>query len=108
MNKPKELAEHIIQFLQEKDWYGELPVVVELLEREVFRNQEITLISATSLSQEDKEKVEKMLAQKWGEHPVRYMVDPILLSGMIIKFQHQVMDLSGRGALQELKQELIT
>lgn len=108
MNKPKELAENIIQFLQEKDQYGELPAVVELLEQEVFRNQEITLISATSLSQADQEKVEKMLAQKWGEHSVKYTVDPILLSGMIIKFQHQVLDLSGRSALQELKQELIT
>ena len=103
---PSHISQQFIQYLKEQGGYDQLPEIVQLLEKEVERNQDITVISSVELASKEQGELEKTLLKKWGEHRVIFTTDPILLSGIIVKFKDQVLDASGRGALISLKQEL--
>lgn len=100
------IAKRFVTYLKEEEVYGLLPEVTKLLQEEVWRNQDITVISAAPLSEADKKAVTKQVTDTWGEHPVVYTVDSHLLSGMIIRFQDNIIDLSGRHNLKNLKETL--
>lgn len=103
---PHAITNQIISSLQEHDLYDMLPEIVKELEGEVYRGKEISVISAVALSETEKKELEKTLQEKWNEHPFVYTVDPVILSGMIIKFEDKIIDMSGRGKLTDLEQEL--
>lgn len=107
MNEAKILAEQIISTLKKEDKYALLPEIIEVLLEESYRSQEIHLLSAVKLESNQLKELKAVLEQKWGEHPLVETVDPALLSGLIVKFQDQVLDLSGKYQLEDLKQKLI-
>lgn len=100
------ISQEFISYLQEHELYDLLPDVVRELEKESFRSKEITVISSIELSPAEKKDLESTLQGKWGEHPFVYTVDPVILSGMIVKFEDKIIDMSGRGKLTDLAQEL--
>ena len=103
---PKQIVSGFISYLKEQELYDSLPEVVKELEKEMYRNQDIAVISAVPLTKEEVKDLEKTLTDKWGEHPFVYTVDPVVLSGLIVKFQDKIIDMSGRGKLTDLAQEL--
>jgi F0F1-type ATP synthase delta subunit len=102
----EQIARQIIDYLAEEGWSDRLPEIVRILEKEAYRNQEITVISAVPLSEEELTEVRRMLTDKWGEHPLVTLVDPALLSGMLIRFGHTVIDLTGKQHLRSLAAHL--
>ena len=106
MPTPKDIAESFIQYLKEQGRSDQLPTIVELLQKEVFRNRDITVVTADALSESDKKAMEKKLIDKWGEHRILVSQDASLISGMLIRFGDQVIDLSGRTRMGELREHL--
>ncbi len=105
---PEALAKSFIEYLREEDLYQMLPEITQELADEVLRNQDITVISATTLTEAQEKDIARELKAKWGEHQVVFSADPSLLSGMLIHFQDNVIDLTGKQSLRELKQNLAT
>lgn len=103
-----EITAAFITYLKEQNLYRHLPEVVELLDREARRNQDIAVISATPLSTKEKGELTKALHTQWGEHPLVFTTDDTLLSGLVIKYQDQLVDLSGHGQLSHLANVLKT
>lgn len=103
---PEALAKSFSTYLREENLYALLPQITQALNEEVLRNQDISVISATPLSEAQQKSISKELVEKWGEHAVIFTTDASLISGMIIHFQDNVLDLSGRSNLRELQQTL--
>jgi ATP synthase F1 delta subunit len=106
MKEPQQIAERFIAYLKEQGQYENLSEIVDVLQKEAFRRQEIHLISAETLSESEQTDLKKTLTAKWGDHPLIFTVDPVLLSGMIIKFRDKIIDLSGKSKLTNLAQAL--
>jgi len=106
MSKPEELATDMIRLLKKEDHYDWLPEIAAALQKEMYRNTDITVVSAVELSVSDRKPLEERLLKRWGEHRVLYVVDSSLLTGLLIKFRDTVIDLTGRQAVSEFKQEL--
>ena len=102
MPTPHSIAAEIIRYLKENEVYDLLPEISKELQSEVYRNKDVAIISAVELSKSEKESVEKSLTDKWGEHRFIYSVDSSLLSGMLIRFQDQLIDTTGKYKLTEL------
>ena len=107
MHTPEKIVSSFISYLKEQEQYESLAEIISLLEKELYRNQDITVITAVELEAKEKKELESSLFKKWGEHQVVFAVDPILLSGTIVKFQDRIIDTSGKNALTDLKHELI-
>lgn len=105
---PTDIARDIIAFLKKHDLYDQLEEVNRLLEEEVARTHDITVISALPVPEKEQAELRKTLTEKWGDHPVVYRVDESLLSGLIVTFRDKVIDRSGRQALKDLRQNLTT
>ena len=106
MSAATSIAETIISHLKKEGQYDMLPAVVDVLQKEVFRSKTITIISAAPLEDKDETALKKMLFEKWGEHELAMTVDPTLLSGLIIRFQDQLIDMSGKNSLNQLAHAL--
>lgn len=106
MATPQQITSQLIDLLKERDLYDQLPTIANLLQAEVERNQDIHVISAVPLSDKEEKEMETHLTKEWGEHKMVVTVDPVLISGMIIKFKEKVIDLSGKNALQDLETAL--
>ncbi len=102
----KLLIENFIGYLKEEGLSDLLPEVAEGLSREADRRQIITVMAAAKLTEKEQTDLRKTLTDKWGERSVEFTTDESLLSGMIIAFRDQVIDLSGRTALTDLSQKL--
>jgi F0F1-type ATP synthase delta subunit len=106
MTAAQSTAQTIIKFLKDNDQYDQLPAITEILQKEAWRSQEISVISAVELDKKEREELEKTLFKKWDEHEITFSVDESLLSGMVIRFQNQLLDLSGTNSLNQLSQAL--
>ncbi|HSI21304.1 MAG TPA: F0F1 ATP synthase subunit delta [Verrucomicrobiae bacterium] len=100
------ISESFLAYLTEEGLTDLLPEIAESLTREADRRQVITIMSAAPLPEGEKSDLKKTLTAKWGEHAVEFTVDESLLSGMIIAYRDQVIDMSGRSALNDLSQKL--
>lgn len=108
MSTAETIANRFIAYLKEEDQYASLPEITKQLQNEVWRNQDIYVISALELSAAEQKETTAELLKKWGEHQVVFTVDPTLLSGLIVRFQDNVIDLSGLRNLNDLKETLTT
>ena len=106
MPTSKHLTDSLVRYLKEQGLYEQLPEIAADLQAEVERNKNITVVTAVEISSGEQATITKLLNNKWGDHAVLFAIDPILLSGMIITFQDQVIDTSGRNQLQQLSQTL--
>lgn len=106
MPTPHQIAQEFIAYLKKEKLIEQLPALIKELTAEAERNQDITITSAAPLSEREQAEFRRQLSKKWGEHRLLFTVDPILLSGAIISFKDQLIDLSGRGALADLSQNL--
>lgn len=106
MSKASEIASQLIDLLKEQNQYNLLLEIVEQLQKEVFRNQDISVILAVELPELELKNLKTTLLEKWGDHRINISIDPTLLSGFIIKFQDKIIDTSGRNSLQSLKATL--
>lgn len=102
----KVLTENFLAYLKEEGLHDLLPDIAVGLSREADRRQNITVMSAAALSEKEQAELTKTLTAKWGERDIVFTVDSSLLSGMIIAFRDQVIDMSGRQALTDLNQKL--
>ena len=106
MPTPQDIATAFLEYLKEQGLYEQLPAVCQSLQQEIDRNHDITIVSALPLRDEEVRILEQKLTEKWGEHRIIISHDPSLLSGMLIRFRDQVVDLSGRQKLTELQEQL--
>lgn len=102
----KGVSDRLLQYLREEGIGDELPTITELLQHEVERRQAITVISAAAIDEPAQQELVATLNAKWGDRPVQFAVDAALLSGMIIAYRDQIIDMSGRHALTDLNQQL--
>lgn len=100
------LADGILKYLQTEEALEALPEIIERLQRELALEQPITIISSEALSPADAKELSKKATTAWGNHPVTLLVDEALLSGFILRFRDQLIDLSGRGRLTQLQTSL--
>ena len=100
------VADGLIEYLQEQGIVDELPKLIARLQLEVDRQHEITVISAETLSKADCHQITLQTKQTWGEHPISFFVDPLLVTGILVRFRDQLLDLSTRNRLSELKEYL--
>lgn len=107
MNKAEELSSIVLEHLTRTNQREILGEVVDRLQKELFRSHDITVVSATRLSKTESDELTKNLTKKWGEHEVEFLIDPSLLSGIIVRFQDQIIDMSGKHNLSQLEQELV-
>ena len=54
MSKPEELATDMIRLLKKEDHYDWLPEIAAALQKEMYRNTDITVVSAVELSVSDR------------------------------------------------------
>ena len=106
MSNAAKITKAFVDYLKDEGVYEFLPEIVKELEAEVFRNQDISVITATKLDEKEAKDIQKELIAKWGEHRIVMNVDPTILSGMIIRFQDNILDLSGRQSLKDMKESL--
>lgn len=106
MSTAQTIAKRFLEYLREEGMQDELGVIAAELTREAERRQVITVMSAEPLTEKDRAKLTTALVKKWGEHEVEFTVDASLLSGLLIAFKDQVIDMSGRNALTDLKEQL--
>ena len=102
------IAKEIVEYLKKHNRYDMLPQVVKELESEVYKNQDITIVSAIALNEDEKSTITKLVVKKWGDHSIHFYLDPALLTGLLIKFQDKIIDMSGKYSLSQLRQELHT
>lgn len=100
------ISREFIELLKKNDIYEQLPEIVRDLQAEVLRNQDITVTSAEELSDAERQDLISTLTKQWGEHRVVFTIDPVVLSGLMVSFQDKIIDMSGRGKLAALAQEL--
>ncbi|MEI6478069.1 MAG: F0F1 ATP synthase subunit delta [bacterium] len=106
MTLPESTAQTIVKFLKDNGQYDQLPAITEILQKEAIRSQRISIISAVAVPEKERKELEATLFKKWGEHETGYTVDESLLSGMLIRYQNQLLDLTGKGSLTQLSQAL--
>jgi F-type H+-transporting ATPase subunit delta len=100
------IADGFISYVRQQGLEERLPEVIECLQREADRQVDITVVSAASLDEGERREIGERVQQKWGEHHVRFHVDPLLVSGLIVHFRDQLIDLSGHGRLSDLQAHL--
>ncbi len=100
------IAKELLEYLKQENLMEHLPALTKELQQEVWRNQDISIISAEELPEAQKKELYVSLTAKWGEHRLVYSIDPALVSGFIVRFQHHVIDLSGKRSLQDLAHTL--
>ena len=100
------IAEGLIEYLQAQRLFEQLPELIALLQIEADRTHEVTVVSAETLSEADKKEIVRQTETAWGRHPVSFFVDPLLVAGMLVRFQGQLLDLSTRARLTDLKEYL--
>jgi F0F1-type ATP synthase delta subunit len=100
------VAERFLTYLKEEGLNDQLQDIAEHLTKEADRRHTITVICATPLSDKEQKDLSATLTAEWGDRDVMFTVDESLLSGMIISFRDRVIDMSGRHALRDLRQEL--
>ncbi len=106
MSTAKTIAERFITYLKEEEQIEHLEEIAGYIQAEALRRQEIHVISALELDAKERKSLEKTLHEKWGEHPTIFTCDPIILSGVIIKYSDTIIDLSGRASLTDLATHL--
>lgn len=102
MKTATSVAAALSQYLKDEGRYDQLPEVIAALQEEVYRNQEISVILAAAATPAEEKAITAEVTAKWGEHPVNFFVDATILSGMILRFQDNILDLSGRRNLKDL------
>ena len=106
MADPKLIAERFLKLLSEQNQLQMLPEIIEVLQEQAWRNLDIQVVSSQSLSETEQKQLKGVLIDRFGEHRVIFAHDPVLLSGLLVKFGDQVIDLSGRKGLKDLNQAL--
>ena len=100
------ISDGLIEYLQGQNLLDDLPELIGLLQAEVDRKHEVTVVSAATLDAGERKEIARQTALAWGEHPISYHVDPLLVSGLLVRFRDQLLDLSTRGRLTDLKEYL--
>jgi F0F1-type ATP synthase delta subunit len=102
----KVITERFLEYLKEQGLSDQLPDIAAALSKEADRRHSVTVISAAPLSKKEQNDLEHTLTAEWGEREVIFTVDESILSGMIISYRDRVIDMSGRHALRDLRQQL--
>lgn len=105
-NTAQEITNTVIEYLKVNDLYSELPAVNKLLNDELYRNHDVTIISAEPLAKPELDSISKLVTEKWGEHKIITTVDDALVNGIIVKFMDQIIDMSARDSLKQLETQL--
>jgi F-type H+-transporting ATPase subunit delta len=78
------------------------------LVEQLNRLASLEVISAFEFSSEEKERLERRLAEELGLTPqVAWAIDKDLIGGAVVKLHDQILDSSVRGALDNLKEALL-
>ena len=108
MNEAKMIALGLIEMLKAKEKMHLLPEIIDELdlEQEAVQHQ-VVIESAVSLSESDIIELISEITDKYGIKPhVIKRVEPDLLGGVKLKIGDQVIDLSIKHKLQQLKRSI--
>lgn len=97
-----DISRSFVEYLKEQGLYGHLPEIVGHLQKEAERSKAITVVSALPLTKEEQKELTATLHKRWGQHDLVFTVDSTLMSGLLISFEDQLIDLSGRGRVSSL------
>ncbi len=107
---PPELRKFLGVLLTHND-FGLIDEIVEALSRTLVEEaagpQKAVITTAVELTDEEREKLEKRLMERFGANiEFTYQVDPEILGGVIVQVGDKLIDDSVRGRLQALRQKL--
>jgi F0F1-type ATP synthase delta subunit len=102
----KQLTHELLSTLEQFEAMHLLPELADRLQHEADRQEIITVITAEPLSAATHKQLQTALTKKWGDHEMQVTVDPSILSGLIAICGGEVIDWSGQGDLQNLRQHL--
>ena len=110
MNKiVQQLGQTIIQVLKQHQLLDQLPALIKYLE--VYTpspiKDQVTVVSSVDLTPAQKQVITQAIQSKIGsDTPIVFRTDPNLIGGLVITYQDKILDLSIKGRLNKIKQEL--
>ncbi len=106
----KELAKEFLMFLTKHHAFKLLPLIIRAYQYElenVLGTVKATVITASELPQEIKEKLVKTLEEKLGKQvEATFEVDPEIIGGFVVKTTSFVVDASVKDLLRELAMKI--
>ena len=109
-NQPTELTENLLNVLGDNDRLNLLVVVAEIYEDLMLKHNESKVIEVTApnnLSETTKEIILNRLQNKHGESStISFTNNPDLKAGFVVKIGDEVLDLSVKGRIKKLINQL--
>ncbi|NOY15013.1 MAG: ATP synthase F1 subunit delta [bacterium] len=103
------IADTIYQILEKQGQLDKLPEVIDLLKAKYNNTpiHQIFVITSAPLTDQQKKQLAQVIQQNLGQDKqIIFKVDKDLLGGLVIKYQDKIIDLSLKGRLHKIKQEL--
>ncbi len=103
------LGQTIIGVLKKHNQIDKLPELINFLQTKTQskNSQSVIVVSSTQLSSQQKQLLTSIIHQKINPLvPVKFEINPDLIGGLVIKYQDKILDLSIKGRLNKIKQEL--
>ncbi len=98
------IAKKIIGYLQDKNKVSLISDISKCLADYVNSNINIvTVVSARSLTTEQRKKVEIKFSKLTGSTHFDFIIEPGLLGGILVKYNDKTWDLSLKGTLDRMK-----
>ena len=109
-NQPIKLTENLLDVLGENDRLNLLTVVAEIYEELMLKHNESKVIEVAApdnLSETTKEIILSKLQEKHGDSStISFTCDPDLKAGFVVKIGDEVLDLSIKGRIKKLINQL--
>ena len=103
------LGQTIIEFLKKHHQLDKLPDLINFLQTQTPQDfpEKIFVITSVPLTSSQKRTLTQILHQQINPKiPIVFQIDPQLIGGLVIKYQDKILDLSIKGRLNKIKQEL--
>ena len=103
------LGQTIIGLLKKHNQIGKLPELIRFLQTysQTDTARPVIVISSTKLNPQQKQLLTSIIRQKINHNiPIKFQTDPNLIGGLLIRYQDKILDLSIKGRLNKIKQEL--
>ncbi len=101
------LAHGFIKYLEEQKKLNLLPEIIKTLSEEAqLSAKQATVESAVSLSESQKKDVVELIADKWGDKQVTFVVNPKIIGGLLIRLGDQTIDLTVASRMQNIYEQI--
>jgi F0F1-type ATP synthase delta subunit len=107
--KTKAVAKQFWQMIQKNKQYKDLPKIMELLDAEAARQENkilVTVYTEKALSADEKSELTKKIKSKLKQEPVLRIQLKKNTTGLIVKYEDKILDLSAETKINKLSQQI--